>query len=102
MYWSESKRRWRIGPRMTGSKGRSSKNITEGKEKADEPAKEGAMLHGGFMAQARASAVQQEREVATDGSLLGCRWQVGSMWLGSGAVGSRCSIGAFARDVRLD
>ena len=32
--------------------------ITEGNEKADEPAKEGAMLDGGVMAQVRASAVQ--------------------------------------------
>ena len=37
------------------------KFITEGNEKADDPAKEGAMLDGGFMAQARASTVQQEK-----------------------------------------
>ena len=36
--------------------------ITEGNEKADEKAKEAAMLDGGFMAQARASTIQQERE----------------------------------------
>ena len=38
------------------------KVITDGNEKADELAKEGAMLGGGSMAQARASTVQQERE----------------------------------------
>ena len=36
--------------------------ITEGNEKADELAKEGAMLDGGDMAQVRVSTVQQERE----------------------------------------
>ena len=38
------------------------KFITEGNEKADELAKEGAMVDGGLMAQVRASTVQQERE----------------------------------------
>ena len=38
------------------------KLLTEGNEKADELAKEGAMLNGGFTAQARASTIQQERE----------------------------------------
>ena len=36
--------------------------ITEGTEKADEPAKEGAMLDGGDMAQVRAITIQQELE----------------------------------------
>ena len=36
--------------------------ITEGNEKADELAKEGAMLDGGDMAQVRVSTVQQERK----------------------------------------
>ena len=36
--------------------------IAEGNEKADEFAKEGALLDGGLMAQVRASTVQQERE----------------------------------------
>ena len=36
--------------------------ITEGNEKADEPAKDGAMLDGGGMAQIRARTVQQKRE----------------------------------------
>ena len=36
--------------------------ITEGNEKADELAKEGAMLDEGFMAQARAKTMQQERK----------------------------------------
>ena len=38
------------------------KFITEGNEKADELAKQGAMVDEGFMAQARASKIQQERE----------------------------------------
>ena len=38
------------------------KFITEGSENADEPAKEGAMLDGGDMAQSSAITVQQERE----------------------------------------
>ena len=38
------------------------KFITEGNEKADELAKAGALLDGGFMAQARASTIQPERE----------------------------------------
>ena len=38
------------------------KCITEGNEKADELAKEGAMVDGGVMAQARASTIHQERE----------------------------------------
>ena len=38
------------------------KFIAEGSEKADELAQERAMLDGGFMAQARASTIQQERE----------------------------------------
>ena len=36
--------------------------VTEGNEKADELVKEGAMWDEGFMAQARANTVQQERE----------------------------------------
>ena len=36
--------------------------VKDGNEKADQLAKEGAMLDGGFMAQARANTVQQERE----------------------------------------
>ena len=36
----------------------------EGNEKADERAKEGAMLDKGFMAEARAKTMQQEREEA--------------------------------------
>ena len=38
------------------------KFITEGHEKTDELAEEGAMLDGSFMAQARASTVKQERD----------------------------------------
>ena len=38
------------------------KFITAGNERADEPAKEGAMLDGGDMAQMRATTIQQERE----------------------------------------
>ena len=38
------------------------KFVTEGNEKADELAKEGAMLDEGFMAEARARTMQQERE----------------------------------------
>ena len=38
------------------------KFITEGIEKADELAKEGALLVKGFMAEARAETMQQERE----------------------------------------
>ena len=38
------------------------KFVTEGNEKADELAKAGSMLHEGFMAEARAKTVQQERE----------------------------------------
>ena len=38
------------------------KFVTEGNEKADELAKEGAMLDEGFMAEARAKTMQQERE----------------------------------------
>ena len=37
------------------------KFVTEGNEKADELAKEGAMWDSGFLAQARASTIQQER-----------------------------------------
>ena len=36
--------------------------ITEGTEKADELAKEEALLDEGIMAQARATTIQQERE----------------------------------------
>ena len=39
------------------------KHVTDGNEKADESAKEGAMWDERFMAQARANTVQQEREV---------------------------------------
>ena len=35
--------------------------VTEGKEKADELAKAGALLDGGFMAEARAETLYQER-----------------------------------------
>ena len=38
------------------------KFVTEGNEKADELAKAGAMLDEGFMTEARAEAVQQDRE----------------------------------------
>ena len=38
------------------------KFVTEGNEKADELAKAGAMLEEGFMAEARAETMQQERE----------------------------------------
>ena len=38
------------------------KSVTEGNEKADAWAKEGAMLGEGFMAEARAKTVQQEKE----------------------------------------
>ena len=38
------------------------KFVTEGNEKADDSAKEGAMLDEGFMAEARAKTMQQERE----------------------------------------
>ena len=38
------------------------KFVTEGNEKADELAKEGALLDQGFMAGARAETMQQERE----------------------------------------
>ena len=38
------------------------KFVTEGNGKADELAKEGAMLDEGFMAEARAKTIQQERE----------------------------------------
>ena len=40
----------------------SEKFVTDGNEKADELAKKGAMLDEGFMAQTRATTVQQERE----------------------------------------
>ena len=38
--------------------------VTEGNERADELAKDGAMLDGGEMTQKRASSVQQRREEA--------------------------------------
>ena len=38
------------------------KFVTEGNEKADELARAGAMLDDGFMAEARAKTMQQERE----------------------------------------
>ena len=38
------------------------KFVTDGNEKADELAKEGAMLDEGFLAEKRAKTVQQERE----------------------------------------
>ena len=38
------------------------KFVTEGNEKADELAKAGAMLDEGFLAEARAEIVKQERE----------------------------------------
>ena len=44
------------------------KFVAEGNEKADELAKAGAMLDEGFMAEARAKTVQQERE---SGSVCG-------------------------------
>ena len=40
----------------------SGKFVTDGKEKANELAKAGAMLDEGFVAEARSKAVQQERE----------------------------------------
>ena len=40
------------------------KFVTEGNEKADALAKAGAMLHKGFMTEARTETVQQEREYA--------------------------------------
>ena len=50
------------------------KSITEGSEKADEPAKERAMLNGGGdMAQVRAVTVQQER-VEVGAALLSAVW----------------------------
>ena len=36
--------------------------VTEGNEKADELAKQGALLDEGFMAEARAQTMKQERE----------------------------------------
>ena len=39
------------------------KSVTEGNEKADELAKEGALLDEGLMADARAETMKQEREV---------------------------------------
>ena len=36
--------------------------VTEGNEKADEVAKEGAVIYEGFVAEARAATVEQERE----------------------------------------
>ena len=39
--------------------------VAEGNEKADEVAKAGAMLDEGFLAEARAKTVQQEREGVT-------------------------------------
>ena len=44
------------------TKCRSSKNVTEGNERADELATDGAVLDGGDMAQIRASTVHQERQ----------------------------------------
>ena len=38
------------------------KFVTDGNEKADDLAKAGAMLDEGFMAEARAKTMQQERE----------------------------------------
>ena len=38
------------------------KSITEGNEKVDDPAKEGATLDGGGVAQVRALTIQQEQE----------------------------------------
>ena len=38
------------------------KFVTEGNEKADELAKEGALLDEGFVAEARAETMQQKRE----------------------------------------
>ena len=38
------------------------KSIAEGNENSGELAKEGAMMDGGFMAKARASTIQPERE----------------------------------------
>ena len=58
------------------------KFVTDGNENADEPAKEGAMCEGGFMAQARASTILQEREevyaiftICCQFSLLGGRME---------------------------
>ena len=52
----------RLVPRRKGSKCRpSNKFITEGNEKVDEQATEGAMMDGGLKAQARASTVQQKK-----------------------------------------
>ena len=46
------------------------KFVAQGNEKADELAKAGAMLDEGFMAEARAKTVQQERE-EENAALLG-------------------------------
>ena len=69
--------------RRRGGKCRSLKNIPEGNEEADELAKEGGMSGGGFMAQARASTIQQEGEenerslaVCSQFSLFGGRLEI--------------------------
>ena len=41
---------------------RTLRSLSEGNEKADDSAKAGAMLDEGFMADARAETMQQERE----------------------------------------
>ena len=48
------------------------KFLTEGHEKADELAKEGAILDEGFIAEVRAKTVQQERERSSVRSLAVC------------------------------
>ena len=56
------------------------KFVTEGNVKADDLAQAAAMLDS-------MPAEGFKGHVATDGSVLGKGWKVGSMWLGSGAVG---------------
>ena len=52
--------------------------VTEGNERADELARDGALLDGGDVAQIRASTVQQRREVlyAALQSAAKFRWSV--------------------------
>ena len=53
------------------------KFVTDGNEKADELAKAGAMLDGGFMAQTRSKTFQQEREGVYEALQYAAWWRDG-------------------------
>ena len=66
------------------------KFVTEGNEKGDELAEAGAMLDQGFMAEARAKIVQQEREKKKKCTQLCSMLPAFTAWLRNGKI-AKCS-----------